>query len=117
LAGKMGASVSALERRTPQYSNRRFLVNVHLIPAISPALIVASPVFASGKCTSAAKSKWQPKEALEQQLKDQGYLVRRIKVEGECYEVYAFDKEGKRANMAYNAETLEKLDNPEAGEN
>lgn len=84
-------------------------MNVHLIPAISPALIVASPVFASGKCTSAAKSKWQPKEALEQQLKDQGYLVRRIKVEGECYEVYAFDKEGKRANMAYNAETLEKL--------
>ena len=50
-------------------------------------------------------------------MKDQGYVVRRIKVEGGCYEVYAFDKEGKRANMAYNAETLEKLDNAEAGEN
>jgi hypothetical protein len=92
-------------------------MKVHLIAAASCALIVASPAFASGKCTSAAKSKWQPKEALEQQLKEQGYLVRQIKVEAGCYEVYALDKDGKRANMAYNAETLEKLDNPEAGEN
>ena len=90
-------------------------MKVHLIAAASFALIVASPAFANGKCTTAAKSKWQPKEALEQQLKDQGYLVRRIKVEGGCYEVYAFDKEGKRANMAYNAETLEKLDNRRSG--
>ena len=92
-------------------------MKVHLITAASFASIVASPAFANGKCASAAKSKWQPKGALEQQLKDQGYVVRRIKVEGGCYEVYALDKEGKRANMAYNAETLEKLDNPEAGEN
>lgn len=46
-----------------------------------------------------------------------GYNVRQIKIEGGCYEVYATDKDGKRANMAFNAETLEKLDNPEAGEN
>ncbi len=46
-----------------------------------------------------------------------GYKVRQIKTEGGCYEVYATDKDGKRANMAFNAETLEKLDNAEAGEN
>jgi hypothetical protein len=50
-------------------------------------------------------------------LKDDGYTVREIKTEGGCYEVYATDKDGKRANMAFNAETLEKLDNAEAGEN
>jgi hypothetical protein len=83
----------------------------------SLALIVASSAFASGKCTSAAESKCQPKEALVQQLKNPGCLVRRIKIEGGCYRVYAFDKEGKRANIAYNAETLEKLDDPEAGDN
>ena len=63
------------------------------------------------------KSKWQPKSALESQLQADGYKVRQIKVEGGCYEVYATDKDGKRANMAYNAETLQKLDNAEAGEN
>ena len=48
---------------------------------------------------------------------DDGYKVRQIKTEGGCYEVYATDKDGNRANMAYNAVTLEKLDNAEAGEN
>ena len=55
--------------------------------------------------------------ALELQLQADGFKVRQIKVEGGCYEVYTTDKDGKRANMAYNAETLEKLDNAEAGEN
>ena len=30
---------------------------------------------------------------------------------------YATDSAGKRVNLAYNAETLKKLDNAEAGEN
>ncbi len=81
------------------------------------AIAVASPAFAEGKCASSPKSQWQPKSALESQLQADGYKVRQIKVEGGCYEVYATDKDGKRANMAYNAETLEKLDNAEAGEN
>ena len=80
------------------------------------AVAAASPALAEGKCSTAPRSNWQPKEALQQQLEEGGYRVRQIKVEGGCYEVYAFDKNGARANMAYNAETLEKLADPEAGE-
>ena len=87
------------------------------ILAVAVAVAAAGPAFAEGKCSNAPKSKWLPKSALEAQLQADGYSVRRIKVEGGCYEVYATDKDGKRANMAYNAETLEKLDNAEAGEN
>jgi hypothetical protein len=81
------------------------------------AIAAAGPALAEGKCATGPKSKWQPKSALETQLQADGYKVRQIKVEGGCYEVYATDKDGKRANMAYNAETLEKLSNAEAGEN
>jgi len=81
------------------------------------ALAGAAPALAAEKCSTAPKAKWQPKSALEAQLQADGYKVRQIKVESGCYEVYAIDKDGKRANMAYNAETLRKLDNPEAGEN
>jgi hypothetical protein len=81
------------------------------------AIVPAGPALAEGKCATGPKSKWQPKSALETQLQADGYKVRQIKVEGGCYEVYATDKDGKRANMAYNAETLEKLSNAEAGEN
>jgi hypothetical protein len=90
-----------------------------LLNALATVAIIAaaSPALAAGKCTNAPKSQWQPKSALESQLQADGYKVRQIKVERGCYEVYATDKDGKRANMAYNAETLEKLDNAEAGEN
>jgi hypothetical protein len=81
------------------------------------AIVAAGPALAQGKCSSAPKANWQPKSALESQLRADGYKVRQIKTEGGCYEVYATDKGGNRANMAFNAETLEKLDNPEAGEN
>jgi hypothetical protein len=83
------------------------------------ALVIAatSPALAAGKCSTAPKSKWQPQSKLETQLRSQGLNVRQIKVENGCYEVYATDTSGKRANLAFNAETLEKLDNAEAGEN
>lgn len=82
------------------------------------ALLVAAtgPALAAGKCSTSPKSKWQPQSKLETQLQSEGMKVRRIKVENGCYEVYATDKSGKRANMAFNAETLQKLDNAEAGE-
>ena len=57
-------ALPAIERRTSQYSQSEVsYMKVHLIAAASFALIVASPAFASGKCTSAAKSKWQPRSS------------------------------------------------------
>ncbi|HZS83234.1 MAG TPA: PepSY domain-containing protein [Stellaceae bacterium] len=92
-------------------------MNRLLLVAAAVALS-AGPALAAGpsKCTTAPKSKWQPEAKLEAQLKSEGLKVRQIKVENGCYEVYATDKAGKRTNMAFNAETLQKLDNPEAGE-
>ena len=88
------------------------------LPAfVALAMVSAGPVLAAGKCSTASKVQWKPKSELEAHLQASGYKVRQIKVERGCYEVYASDKDGKRANMAFNAETLEKLDNAEAGEN
>jgi len=80
--------------------------------------LAASPALAAGAaCTTAPASKFQPKTTLEKQLQAQGMTIKQIKTEKGCYEVYAVDKAGKKVNVAYNAETLEKVDNPEAGEN
>jgi hypothetical protein len=79
---------------------------------------VTAPAFAAGTatCSTADKSKFQPQTKLEDMLKADGLTVRQIKTEKGCYEVYAVDKTGKKINTAYNAETLVKVDNPEAGE-
>jgi len=42
--------------------------------------------------------------------------VRRIKVEGGCYETYSINKKGKKVNAAYNAKTFAKTSKAEAGE-
>ena len=81
------------------------------------AILMSGPTLAAGHCSTAPASKFKPKAALESQLKAQGLTVRQIKVEKGCYEVYAVDKSGKKVNAAYNAETLVKLANAEAGEN
>ena len=82
------------------------------------AIVMASNAWAAGAaCSTAPKAQWQPQSKLEDMLKADGLTVRQIKEENGCYEVYATDTAGKKVNVAYNAETLEKLANAEAGEN
>lgn len=81
-------------------------------------MLTALPAFAADAvCSTADASKFQPQQTLIDQLTKTGLTVRQIKVEGGCYEVYAVDKNGKKVNAAYNAETLEPVANAEAGEN
>lgn len=81
------------------------------------AALLAGPVFAANsQCSMAPASKFQPEATLKAQLLAEGLTVKRIKTESGCYEVYAIDKAGKKVNVAYNAETLAKVSNAEAGE-
>ena len=82
------------------------------------AIMMAGPALAAGAvCSQSDASKFKPKSDLETLLKGEGLTVRKIKTEGGCYEVYGIDKAGKKFNQAYNAETFDKVENPEAGEN
>jgi hypothetical protein len=86
------------------------------------ALFVANAGFASAataakvECSKSAPAKFKPQAELIAKLKAEGIAVTKIKVEGGCYETYATDAKGKKANAAYNAETFDMLDNAEAGE-
>jgi hypothetical protein len=83
------------------------------------SILTASSVFAATakvECATSSAAKWQPQSALVAKLKADGTTVSKIKLENGCYEVYAKTKTGKKANAAYNAETLEMLDNAEGGE-
>ena len=71
-------------------------------------VMAAAGVGATGlaTCDSGARSTWQPVEKLEQQLKDKGWTVRRIKEDGGCYEVYALDEKGQRGEFYFHPVTL-----------
>lgn len=61
----------------------------------------------SHNCGNAPQEKWMTKEALTDKAKAMGLDVRRVKVEGGCYEVYAIDGKGNKVEKIFNPETGE----------
>jgi hypothetical protein len=63
--------------------------------------------FADGKkdCTTEPQANWKPQADAEAAAKAAGYEVRRSKIEGACYEVYAV-KDGKNLELFYNPTNL-----------
>jgi len=57
-------------------------------------------------CDSGPKSGWQPSDKLEQQLTEKGWKIRRIKEDGGCYEVYAFNDKGERVEAYFHPVTF-----------
>jgi len=78
------------------------------IVLLSFALLGASSASATGlaTCDSGARETWQPQEKLEKMLVERGWKIRRVKEDGGCYEVYAFDEKGERVEAYFHPKTL-----------
>ncbi len=63
-------------------------------------------------CDSGSPDSWQPQEKLAAKLKEKGWDVRRIKVDGGCYEVYALDEKSERVEAYFHPVTLEHVPIP-----
>lgn len=53
-------------------------------------------------CDSGDPASWKPQDELKAELEAKGWQVRRIKVDGGCYEVYAVDDNGKRVEAYFD---------------
>ncbi|MGQ5523836.1 PepSY domain-containing protein [Chitinimonas sp. PSY-7] len=71
------------------------------------ACIVAASALASPECTKEPKSKWMSDTKLQQKLKAEGYLVKKFKTAGNCYEIYGQDKAGRKVEIYFNPVTGE----------
>lgn len=73
------------------------------------AIIVAAQSHATGlaTCDSGARESWKPQSKLENMLTGKGWKIRRIKEDGGCYEVYAFDEKGERVEAYFHPKTLD----------
>jgi hypothetical protein len=54
-------------------------------------------------------SGWQSQDALKKQLSDNGWKVRRIKIDGGCYEVYAINDKGDRVEAYFHPVTFKPI--------
>ena len=72
------------------------------------ALLLSANAHATGlaTCESGPKSGWQPQEKLTKMLTDKGWQVRRIKIDGGCYEAYVVTDKGERQEAYFHPVTL-----------
>jgi len=70
--------------------------------------LAASAAGATGlaTCESGPKESWQSQEKLTAALKEKGWEVRRIKVDGNCYEVYGLNEKGERVEAYFHPRTF-----------
>ncbi|MCO5143008.1 MAG: PepSY domain-containing protein [Oligoflexia bacterium] len=65
--------------------------------------LISSHAFAGPDCTTEPKEKWQDQKAFQENLKKEGYKIKKFKVtKGNCYEIYGWNKEGKKVEIYFN---------------
>ncbi|UVL70452.1 PepSY domain-containing protein [Pseudomonas protegens] len=71
------------------------------------SLVLTSPLALAGpQCTTAERSQWQDQKAFQEQLKAQGYQISKFKVtDGNCYEIYGFDKDKRKVEIYHDPVT------------
>lgn len=73
------------------------------------ALVRVAGATGLATCDSGSPDGWQPQEKLTAMLKEKGWEVRNIKVDGACYEVYAIDEKGEHIEAYFHPVTLERV--------
>lgn len=68
--------------------------------ALSPTLAMASPA-----CTTEPQDKWLSEETMKAKVDELGYTIKTFQVSGNCYEIYGFTKDNKRAEVYFNPVT------------
>jgi hypothetical protein len=63
--------------------------------------------FAKADCKAYPKDQWMKEADAKAKIEAQGYTISKFKVDGNCYEIYGRNKEGKKVEIYYDAKTLE----------
>nr|BDT29891.1 PepSY domain-containing protein [Bacteriovorax sp. HI3] len=66
-------------------------------------MIVSVSAFAGPDCTKEPKTKWQDEKKFQEKLVADGYKIKVFKVtKGNCYEIYGWNKEGKKVEIYFS---------------
>jgi len=76
------------------------------LAALLPLSLASSAALAGANCTKHPKSDWMPQDQAKAKIEAMGYKINKFKVDGNCYEIYGTNKEGKRAEVYFDVKTL-----------
>ena len=80
-----------------------------LTAAFAVAIFTSSAASATGRytCDSGDRATWKSMDELKSKMIAEGWQVRRIKEDGNCYEAYGTSPEGERVEAYFHPVTLE----------
>lgn len=63
--------------------------------------------WAKADCKAYSKAEWMSEADAKAKIQAQGYTITKFKVDGNCYEIYGKNKEGKNVEIYFDAKTLD----------
>lgn len=74
------------------------------------AVVPAGVAFADDDDCFVPMADWQPRDAVAQLAADNGWTVRRIKIDDGCYEIDGRDADGRRIEVTIHPQTLQVIE-------
>ena len=81
--------------------------HIVLAAMLGAAATFSSAAFAKADCKPYPKAEWMQEAEAKGKIEAQGYTINKFKVDGNCYEIYGKNKEGKKVEIYFDAKTLE----------
>jgi hypothetical protein len=78
-----------------------------ILAALGAAAVFSTSAAAKADCKAYPKAEWMKEADAKAKIEAQGYTISKFKVDGNCYEIYGKNKEGKKVEIYYDAKTLE----------
>jgi len=63
--------------------------------------------FAKADCKAYPKNEWMKEADAKAKIAGQGYVIGKFKIDGNCYEIYGTNREGKKVEIYFDAKTLD----------
>ena len=71
------------------------------------ASMTAGTAIAGANCPKYEKSQWMSEADAKSKIEAQGYKIDKFKIDGNCYEIYGTNKDGKKAEVYFDAKSLD----------
>jgi hypothetical protein len=78
-----------------------------IVAAACLAATLPTAAFAGANCKANPKGEWMSEADAKAKIVAQGYKIDKFKIDGNCYEIYGSDKDGKKVEIYFDTKTLD----------
>jgi len=75
--------------------------------ALCLSALIADAAWAGANCKAYPKAEWMSEADAKTKIVAMGYAINVFKVDGNCYEIYGRNKDGKKVEIYFDAKTLD----------